>query len=140
MESSDASLLHVDGRCTGLPVRRALGFWARAAGLWAVVPDGSPRALELRPCAAVHTLGLPGAIDVVFVDADGVVLRAVSSLRAWRVAWARRAAATWELPAGACEAHGVRPGARLHAMVRGSAALAGAGSATVCPASAAAAA
>jgi hypothetical protein len=117
MEASRVPMLEVDGRCTGLPVRRALGFLARAAGLWAVGTDAPPLALELRPCAAVHTLGLPRPIDVVFVDRDGATLRVVPSLGAWRVAGCRRAAATWELPAGACRVHGVRPGTRLRAAV-----------------------
>lgn len=105
--------LHVDGRCTGLRAARATGFWSRAAGLWAAPEGGVAQALELRPCAAVHTLAMRHPIDIVFVAADGRVLRTVPRLAPWRIAMLPQAAATWELPAGACALLGVRPGARL---------------------------
>jgi hypothetical protein len=122
MEDPQVPMLYVDGRCTGLPVRRARRFWARAAGLWAIPPGGSRGgastiALELRPCAAVHTLGMRRSIDVAFVTADGIVLRAVAGLAPWRLAMRRGAAATWELPDGASVALGVRVGARLQGAV-----------------------
>jgi uncharacterized membrane protein (UPF0127 family) len=118
MKSAITPMLDVDGRCTGLPARRATGFWSRAAGLWATSACGVPHALELRPCAAVHTLGMRGPIDVVFVAADGTVLRAVAGLAPWRVAMLPRAVATWELPPGTCAAHGVRRGTRLQVSFR----------------------
>jgi uncharacterized protein len=113
MNAASTPMLHVDGRCTGLRARCASGFWSRAAGLWATAASEPPHALELRPCAAVHTLGMRGPIDVVFVALDGTVLRAVPRLAPWRVAMLPRAAATWELPPGACALHGVRRGTRL---------------------------
>lgn len=113
MDAALPPMLRVDGHCTGLHVRRATGFWSRAAGLWASPADGTPAALELRPCAAVHTLALGRPIDVVFVAADGTVLRVVPCLAPWRVALLPRAAATWELPDGACAIYGVKPGSRL---------------------------
>ncbi len=112
MDAATPTTLHLDGRCTGLHARRATGFWSRAAGLWAT-PTAEPHALELRPCAAVHTLGMRRSIDVVFVADDGTVLRTVPRLAPWRLARLPRATATWELPAGACAVLGVRPGRRL---------------------------
>jgi len=40
------------------------------------------------------------AIDVLFVDRQGLVLRAVSNLRPWRIALSLRAFAVIEMPAG----------------------------------------
>jgi uncharacterized protein len=117
MDAMTMPTLHVNGRCTGLRVRRATGFWSHAAGLWAGPNDGRPLALELRPCAAVHTLAMRRPIDVVFVDADGMVLHAVPRLAPWRVALLPRAAATWELPSGACAALSVHHGSRLQGAV-----------------------
>jgi hypothetical protein len=122
MSAAMTPMLHVDGRCTGLRACRATGFWSRAAGLWATSNGGAPQALELRPCAAVHTLGMREPIDVVFVAGDGTVLRAVPRLAPWRIAMLPRAAATWELPPGACDVHGVRRGARLQVAVHAAAA------------------
>jgi len=117
MDAAMPPMLHVDGRCSGLRACHATGFWSRAAGLWATSPVGRPHALELRPCTAVHTLAMTRPIDVVFVAADGTVLRTVQRLAPWRVAMLPLAAATWELPAGACAALGVRCGTRLQVAV-----------------------
>ncbi len=113
MDVMIAATLNVDGCATGLRVRRATRFWSRAIGLWARSADTAPSALELRPCAAVHTLAMRRSIDVVFVAADGRVLRTVERLAPWRLAACRGATATWELPAGACQDFGVRRGVRL---------------------------
>jgi uncharacterized membrane protein (UPF0127 family) len=50
------------------------------------------------------------AIDVVFVDRAGVVLKVVSALRPWRFAGGRGARCVLELSAGEAEARGIRPG------------------------------
>jgi len=113
MDVEFATTLYVDDRCTGLRVRRAIGFWSRAAGLWVGQAATAPIALELRPCAAVHTFAMRRSIDVAFVAEDGRVLRTVDGLAPWRVAACRGATSTWELPAGMCLRHGVRPGVRL---------------------------
>lgn len=70
--------------------------------------------LLLRPCNGVHTWGMRFTIDVVFLDAAGVVLRIERSMRPGRmVPWVRRANQALELPAGATAALGLRVGARL---------------------------
>lgn len=113
MDTRLRPMLRVDGRCTGLHAHRATGFWSRAAGLWAICDIGPQPALELRPCAAIHTLAMSGPIDVVFVAADGTVLRVIARLAPWRIAVLPRAAATWELPAGTCASFGVKAGSQL---------------------------
>uniref|UniRef100_UPI003340FAA6 DUF192 domain-containing protein n=1 Tax=Castellaniella defragrans TaxID=75697 RepID=UPI003340FAA6 len=79
-------------------------FLGRLRGLHGLptVPPGMVRALILRPCRAVHTLGLRGPIDVVFLGADNRILRHVSALPPNRWAIERRARAVVELPAGYC--------------------------------------
>jgi len=81
---------------------------ARAKGLL-----GRPNvqgALVLDPARSVHTLGMRFAIDVAFVDSDGVIVDTVTMPR-WRVGLARRrskavieaqagAFALWRLRAG----------------------------------------
>ena len=57
-------------------------------------------ALVLTPCCAIHTAFMRFAIDVVFVDRGGEVLRIVRDLRPWRAASALRAHAVVELAAG----------------------------------------
>jgi uncharacterized membrane protein (UPF0127 family) len=53
------------------------------------------------------------AIDAVFVDRDGTVVKVVDSIPPWRTAGAKGAKAVVELPAGAAAAAGVEPGERL---------------------------
>jgi uncharacterized membrane protein (UPF0127 family) len=70
----------------------------RARGLLAAGPDHTP--LLLAPARSVHTCFMRRPIDVVFLDADLVVLKVVRALRPWRLAASRRATAVLELPAG----------------------------------------
>jgi uncharacterized membrane protein (UPF0127 family) len=68
--------------------------------------------LLIRPTSSIHTFFMRFAIDVVFIDRGGVVLKVVSKLRPWRLAASRGARYALELGAG--EASGrVRPGDRL---------------------------
>lgn len=56
----------------------------------------------LRPAGSVHTFFMRFAIDVVFLDRDGRVLRIAESVPPWRTAAARGAKAVLELRAGEC--------------------------------------
>jgi uncharacterized protein len=50
------------------------------------------------------------AIDAVFLDADGRVLRIAADLRPWRMAGCRGSKAVVELAAGECARVGLREG------------------------------
>ena len=73
-----------------------------------------PRGLEpgesmlFRPAGSIHMLFMRFAIDVVFCDAELVVLKVVSGLRPWRMASQRGAKVVIELAEGA--AAGRQPG------------------------------
>ena len=71
-------------------------------------------ALVLAPCCAIHTAFMRFAIDVLFVDDDGCVLRVVTGLAPWRLAIAPRAYAVIELAAGSLEARPVEVGDRVY--------------------------
>lgn len=71
-------------------------------------------ALILAPCAAVHTMFMRFAIDVVFVDSDGCALRMVPNLGPWRIAVEPFAHAVVELPAGSLSQCHVNVGDRLY--------------------------
>lgn len=94
-------------------VFRARSRWARLRGLLGgrVLPAG--HALLLAPCRAIHTVGMSRAIDVVFVDRDGVVLELRRGLGAGRIAFCRRAAGVLELGAGEAWRLGLWPGSRV---------------------------
>ncbi|HZY99317.1 MAG TPA: DUF192 domain-containing protein [Candidatus Baltobacteraceae bacterium] len=65
-------------------------------------------------CSGIHTLGMRVAIDVVFVDRDGVVLDVVSSVKPWRF-WVGRSGAksVLELATGNAERCGITPSMHL---------------------------
>jgi len=69
-------------------------------------------ALILRPCFAVHTISMKFAIDVVFVNRDGVVVKVARNLTPWRITAAWSAHAAVELSAGG--AAEVQVGDRLY--------------------------
>jgi uncharacterized protein len=67
----------------------------------------------LRPSWSVHTFFLRYPIDVVFLDADQVVLRVVANLRPWTWATCRGARDVVELRTGECERAKVEAGQRV---------------------------
>ena len=71
-------------------------------------------ALVLTPCFVIHTLSMRFAIDVLFLDRNGVVVRVVTNLESGRIAMARRAHSVVELAAGALAARDVAVGDRLY--------------------------
>ena len=71
-------------------------------------------ALVLTPCFIIHTLSMRFAIDALFLDHHGVVLRMVSNLEPARIALARRAHSVVELAAGVIASRDVAVGDRLY--------------------------
>ncbi|MBJ94294.1 MAG: hypothetical protein CMP23_07410 [Rickettsiales bacterium] len=71
-------------------------------------------ALILSPCNSVHTFFMRFPIDVVFVSADGTVVRAIEELPPWRMTWVYfKARHTIELPVGSIAASLTREGDQL---------------------------
>lgn len=93
-------------RVADRPLARLRGLLGRRA----LPPDAG---LLLRPASAIHTCGMRFAIDAVFLDGDGRVLRLAENLRPWRFAAARGAHGVLELRAGSCARAGLQPGGRL---------------------------
>lgn len=75
------------------------------------LPPGD--ALIIAPCNAVHTCAMRFPIDVIFVDRAGLVLRAKSPVRPWRMTAAWRGFAVIELPAGTITSTRTSAGDRL---------------------------
>lgn len=71
-------------------------------------------AMLLAPCTGVHTVGMRFAIDVIFVDRQGYVVKVVRDLKPWRIALASRAHAVIEMPAGSLRWGQVLIGDRLY--------------------------
>ncbi len=61
---------------------------------------GGDEGILLRPASSVHTFFMKFAIDIVFLDRGGCVLKVASAVRPWRLVGARRAKTVIELRAG----------------------------------------
>lgn len=96
-----------------LVLERAHGFGTRLIGWLGRRQLDADAALWLHPCRAVHSIGMRLPIDVVFLDAEGMVLRIVPSLPPGRLVWLRGARSVIELPAGSARRRGLVPGLRL---------------------------
>ena len=98
------------GRLLHPRVRVANTFWGRFLG-WMGHEVGPAEALLLLHTPAVHTLFMRVPIDVVMIDGAGQVLAVRQGARPWRVvAPAAGARHALELPSGAAERLGIRPG------------------------------
>jgi uncharacterized membrane protein (UPF0127 family) len=89
----------------------ATSFWRRFCG-WqfrALPPPGA--GILLAPCNSIHTFWMRFAIDVVFLDTEGVVQAVKLSVAPWRIVWpVAKARAVLEFPAGRIT---LTPGQRL---------------------------
>jgi uncharacterized membrane protein (UPF0127 family) len=82
----------VDVRRAGDPIARLLGL----VGLRALPPGAG---LLLPRTRSVHTLGMRFALDLVWLDGDGRVVRIDRGVPPWRVRGCRAARAVVEVPA-----------------------------------------
>lgn len=93
----------------------AFGWWSRLRGLLFRAPlaaDGS-EALLIRPCGSIHTIGMRYALDVVFLDRKGQVLKVREGLPPWRACAGRGAHAVVEFHHGAVRQLGIATGDRI---------------------------
>lgn len=69
--------------------------------------------LYIVPCEAVHCFFMKFTIDVLFLDKKKRVVKAVPSLKPWRISACFRAHSVLELPEGAIKASGTLRGDEL---------------------------
>jgi uncharacterized protein len=93
------------GTVLGTRVGVADRWWLRLRGLQGRPALAAGEGLLLRPCRAVHMLGMRFSLDVAFLDRRGTVVAGYSRLApGGRTRWHRAAADALELPAGTLEA------------------------------------
>jgi uncharacterized membrane protein (UPF0127 family) len=89
-------------------------FHERLLGLMGRAPLGPGRALLLQRCGSIHTCFMRFPLDVIFVDDRNIVVRRISHLRPWRVAWGgHRAVCAIELESGWLAPQAIKTGDRL---------------------------
>jgi uncharacterized protein len=86
----------------------------RTVGLLGTTRLSPGEGLLIQRSPSIHMFFMRYAIDAVFVNDAGVITRVVESLNPWRVVWwARGARDCIELPTGAVQQSGCRPGHQL---------------------------
>tara|TARA_R110002049_G_scaffold257477_2_gene432905 strand:- start:1463 stop:1810 length:348 start_codon:yes stop_codon:yes gene_type:complete len=95
-------------------VRHADNFATRLRGLLLSRPLQPDEGLLLSPCRQVHTIGMRMALDVIFLDEDGQIIRCVPHLPPWRIAGNRHAQRVLEIHSGGIERLGLQAGQHLH--------------------------
>lgn len=86
----------------------------RAVGLLGRNHLDQGEGLWITPCHGVHTWFMRFSIDVIAMDADGVVVDAVATLKPWRMRLPRPGAySVLELPAGTLLTSPVKVGHRI---------------------------
>src|SRR5882724_3191152 len=99
------------GRVVARDARRADSLAARTRGLLGETMLAEGTGLWLDPCSSIHMFFMRFAIDVVFLDREQRVTRAVAALAPWRVAFGGRGArSAVELPVGSIAASDIRVG------------------------------
>jgi uncharacterized membrane protein (UPF0127 family) len=95
-------------------VRCADRAWSRMVGLLDRRSLAEDEGLLLTPCTSIHTFFMRFPIDILYLDREHVVVKAVRALRPFRFsACLRGSHSILELPAGAIEASGTQVGDRL---------------------------
>jgi uncharacterized membrane protein (UPF0127 family) len=88
----------------GLSLVRATTPLARLRGLAGLRAIDARVGLELPRCRSVHTLGMRFALDLIWLDGDGAVVRVDRAVPPNRLRSCRRARSVVELAAGHADA------------------------------------
>ena len=105
--------LHTSADSKPLNIRTADNFLHRLRGLMFAHPLEPMSALLLTRCASIHTAFMRQTIDVLYLDAHGVILRCVANIPPWRVSARPGAKHVLEMADGSIARLGIAPGDRL---------------------------
>jgi hypothetical protein len=107
------TLRREDGRVVAESVTVADSTLRRLRGLLGKRDLPSGHGVLLRPAWSIHTAFMQFPIDVVFLDADQIVIKIVPNLSPFKTASCRGAREIVELRAGECERRGLALGDRV---------------------------
>ena len=106
--------LALEGQPLRAEIALASSFLARLRGLMLTGPMIPRRGLMIAPCNSIHTLGMCGPLEAVFLSKDLRVLKISPPLKPWRgVSACRGAWAVLEWPVGEAAYFGLRVGSQL---------------------------
>lgn len=94
-------------------VNKTSNIFERMRGLLFRPKLKSKQAMWIEPCPSVHTFGMRYAIDVIFLDKNGIVLKIVDNLKPAKIAMCKNATVSLELLAGEVTNLGINIGMQL---------------------------
>ena len=111
--SSSQDVLYINDLASLCRVAVAESFFSRAGGLLVRGPLKDDEGLWIKQCGSIHTIGMRYAIDVVFLDERGCVLRVSEAVKPLRMRLHRGAASVLEMRASAAAQFGITKGCLL---------------------------
>jgi uncharacterized membrane protein (UPF0127 family) len=102
-----------DGDLVVSDLRVADWFLPRMVGLGFIREFPEGQGLLIEPCNSIHTLWPALSLDVVFLSAEGRIVRTFAEVKPMRVRAAWTARSVLELPAGTISRHGLEAGQTL---------------------------
>ncbi len=102
--------LHLNDIKTEYAVSSACNFIQRAAGLIFRKQLFVNEVFHIKPCNSVHTFGMKYAIDVVYLDNTGVVLKIIKKMQKRRISWCFKAHSVLEFQSNASDLLGMQIG------------------------------
>lgn len=100
--------------CLLSDVKKTSNIFERMRGLLFRSKLKPMQALWIEPCPSIHTIGMKYAIDVVFLDKNGIVLKVINNIAPMRMAACKNAMVSLELLAGDAEKAQIRMGMQLN--------------------------
>ena len=89
----------------------ALNPWRRLVGLLGRAFLPSDHALWIAPCDSIHMFGMRFAIDAIFLDTSGRIVRILEEFPPWKAVWPVKGAwSVLEMSSGSVASHSLREG------------------------------
>jgi uncharacterized protein len=102
--------LHLNDKKTKYAVSSARNFIQRASGLIFRKQLLANEVFHLKPCNSVHTFGMKYAIDIVYLDKTGVILKIIKNMQKRRISWCLKAHSVLEFKSNTSDLLAMRIG------------------------------
>lgn len=108
------------GKIYPFQILQADSFLSRLIGLLGTDHPDPYRGIHIDPCHGIHTFGMKYPIDLLFLDKDGYVLKAMDELKPNKaIKGMSHGKSVIELPPGSIAEHGIKVGERVEVITDG---------------------
>jgi uncharacterized protein len=96
-----------------IDVLAANTFMQRAGGLLFRRKLTNTQCLRIKPCNSVHTCGMTYALDILYLDKVGIILKIIKNMKPYRISYCTPSSAVLEFVAGESERLNLQVGNQL---------------------------